>query len=159
MKQEELLQKIKELLQHSESEVVEWMFTVYGEVFREKVKYVADYISALSMEANDRGFEFAYLILGINEDTSALEGTPFMHGEENFDELKDLLYKRSRKVLTLQNVYRYVLENGRHVLLLEIPAAPQGMLVSSSGYCWQRRRPGLIPLERRLRDKIKHQAR
>ncbi|GHT81877.1 hypothetical protein FACS1894125_3520 [Actinomycetota bacterium] len=165
MNQEEILSKIAELLQHPESEVVEWKSTPKGHDHhghpdqKAQIDTVANYFSVLSIEANDRGEKFAYLILGINDKTRELEGTDFLNGEgvTGFDKFKQQLYRKSGEIHTVRNVFEYKLENGKHLLLIEIPAAPRGMLVGNNGHYYQRNGSELISLTEALRERIVEQ--
>jgi ATP-dependent DNA helicase RecG len=165
MSQEELLLKINDLLQHPESEVVEWKSSPKGhdqhghQDQKAQIDTIANYFSALSIEANDRGEKFAYLIIGVNDKTRDLEGTDFLKNEaaDGFDTLKKQLYRKSGEKHTVRNIYDLRLENGKHVLLIEIPAAPRGILIGNNGHYYQRNGSELISLTEALRERIAEQ--
>ena len=72
------------LIQHRESEVVEFKKAERSFDFDD----LGEYFSALSNEANLRGLDFAWLILGYDEKKNAIVGTSYKDGEQALNNLK-----------------------------------------------------------------------
>lgn len=122
-----MIEMLKNLLSlSSENEVVE---------FKEaKNQYDKDklgrYFSALSNEANLKGKPNAWLVLGVKNDKSVV-GTSI--NDNQINEYKAEMANHTSPKLSFANVHK-VSYQGLDVLLLEIPAAPQGTPVSWKGH-------------------------
>lgn len=126
-----MIEMLKNLLSlSSENEVVE---------FKEaKNQYDKDklgrYFSALSNEANLKGKPNAWLVLGVKNDKSVV-GTSI--NDNQINEYKAEMANHTSPKLSFANVHK-VSYQGLDVLLLEIPAAPQGTPVSWKGHRYGR---------------------
>jgi ATP-dependent DNA helicase RecG len=92
------------------------------------------YFSALSNEANLKGKPQAWLLFGVKNDKSIV-GTTI--NDTQINEYKAEMANHTSPKLSFVDVYR-VNYQGLDVLLLEIPAAPQGTAVSWKGHRYGR---------------------
>ena len=108
------------LIQHSESEVVEFKRAENSFDFDDLGKY----FSALSNEANLRGLEFAWLIFGYDEKKRAVVGTSFKDGEGALNKLKHDFSQHTTDGQTFREIAPIEVE-GKRVLMFKIPASPR----------------------------------
>ena len=92
------------------------------------------YFSALSNEANLKGKKQAWLLLGVKNDKSVV-GTKI--NDNQINEFKSETVNHTSPKLSFIEIHR-VKYNELAVLLLEIPAAPQGTPVSWKGHRYGR---------------------
>ncbi len=143
----EILDTLLELT--TENEVVE---------FKEaKTQYDKDklgqYFSALSNEANLKGLEYAWLVLGVKNDKSIV-GT--IINDAQLNDYKNELAQHTSPRLSFELVTR-IEKDGKQVILCKIPAAPQGQPVSWKGHYYGRDGESLGALHDTERDRIKIQ--
>lgn len=111
------------------------------------------YFSALSNEANLKGQPQAWLLLGVKDDKSVM-GTSI--NDNQINEYKAEMANHTSPKLSFVNVHK-VNYNGSDVLLLEIPAAPQGNPVSWKGFWYGRDGESLGALNINELDNIRNQ--
>lgn len=120
------------------------------------------YFSALSNEANLRGQQSAWFIMGISE-SKEIVGTSFKNGEKSL--LEKFKYKISQFVnnnMTFSDIielYPIVDNKNKRVLLFKIPAALNNTPTSWKNEYYARSGESLITLPQYKIDKIRHQER
>lgn len=132
--------QLSELLDTNENEVVEFKAAKTQYDF----KKLCEYFSALSNEANLKAKDCAWLVLGVNDDKHVV-GTQAYSNETFLDTLKKGVADRMTGRVTFTDIYEVAHPNGR-VLMLQIPAAPQGMPIAFDGHYYGRDGSSLGPL-------------
>ncbi len=141
MQPSNLKEKLYELLAlPHENEVVE--FKTAGSEF--SVEKLGQYFSALSNEANLKNFESGWLVLGISNDHKIV-GTRFSDHPKKLNELKRQISSKTNGQIGFTNLHELI-EEGRRILLFEIPAAPVGTPTSFSGHYYGREGESLVAL-------------
>ena len=102
------------------------------------------YFSALSNEACLKGLKHAWLVFGV-KDNQTVVGTQFRMAAKDLQSLKKEVADKTTNRLTFIEIHEVSHPDGR-VLLLEIPAAPQGLPVSWDGHYYGRDGESLGPL-------------
>ena len=102
------------------------------------------YFSALSNEACLKGLKHAWLVFGV-KDNQTVVGTQFRMAAKDLQSLKKEVADKTTNRLTFIEIHEVSHQDGR-VLLLEIPAAPQGLPVSWDGHYYGRDGESLGPL-------------
>ena len=143
----------KSLIKHSESEVVEFKKAENNFDFDDLGKY----FSALSNEANLRGFEFAWLIFGYDEKKHSIVGTTFKNGEGAINKLKHDFSQHSTDGQTFREIIPIEVE-GKRVLMFKIPASPRNIVMKWKGIAYGRDGESLKPLNQSKQDEIRHQT-
>ena len=143
----ELLDKLLAL--SVENEVVEFK---HAATQYDKNK-LGQYFSALSNEANLKGQENAWFILGVNNDRS-ITGTAINDAQLN--DYKNELSQHTNPRLSFDDTER-IEKGGKQVIICKIPPAPQGQPVSWKGHCYGRNGESLGALNDRERDLIRNQ--
>ena len=124
--------KLKELLQNSEMELLE---------FKEAksnydLKKLGKYFGALSNEANLLGKNEAWLIFGV-KDNKNIVGTNYRADAQSLQALKNEIANKTSSRITFKEIYEVAVEDKR-VILFEIPPAPLGLPVSFDGHYYYR---------------------
>ena len=133
MTQEQLQTLRASLISTWENEVVE--FKQAGKNY--PTEKIGEYFSALANEANLRGFEKAWLVFGIDNETRIVVGSEYRPEHDHLQSTKMQISQSSEPSVTFRNIHELHDPNGR-VVLFEIPAAPRGMPISWKGprdYC------------------------
>ncbi len=147
-------QQLQQLLDHfGENEVVEFKEAKTTFDFRKLGKY----FSALSNEANLKGLRCAWLVFGI-KDNQTVVGSQFRPNEKDLHSLKGEIANHTTNRLTFIEIYVVQHLQGR-VLLLQIPAAPQGIPVTFKGHYYGRDGEELGPLNLEEIERIRAQSR
>ena len=124
--------KLKELLQNSETELLEFKEAKENYDFKKLGKY----FSALSNESNLLGREGAWLIFGIKDDKTVV-GTNYRANSEALHGLKNEIANKMSNRITFKEIYEVMIEDKR-VILFQIPSAPVGLPVSFDGHYYGR---------------------
>jgi ATP-dependent DNA helicase RecG len=143
----ELLNKLLALT--TENEVVEFK-EAKNQYDKNKL---GQYFSALSNEANLKGSEYAWLVMGVKNDKSIV-GTTI--NDTQLNDYKNELAQHSSPRLSFELVTR-IEKDGKQVILCKIPSAPQGQPVSWKGHYYGRDGESLGALHDTERDRIKIQ--
>lgn len=154
MKAEDLQATLNQLLDGWENEVVEFK-QAGGDFDTDKI---GRYFSALSNEANLRGLERGWLVFGVENQTRAVVGTPYRTEPERLNGLKLQMAQGTEPTVTFREVHVWEGPPER-VVLLEIPAAPQGIPIAWKGHYYARAGESLVPLGLDKQDGIRAQAR
>ena len=141
---------LNKLLQLStETEVVEFK-EAKTQYDRDKL---GEYFSALSNEANLKGSEFAYIVLGVKNDKTIV-GTAISDAQLN--DYKNEMAQHTSPRLSFDETVR-VEKDGKNVIVCKIPAAPKGNPVSWKGHYYGRDGESLGALNQREYDLIRNQ--
>jgi len=122
MEPAELQQILDHLLTHWESETVE--FKEAGNDY--PTDRIGRYFSALANEANLEGAESAWLVFGVNDKTRDVVGTDYREEAERLQSLKQQVAQDAEPRISFRGIHELRAPQGR-VILLEIPASPQGI--------------------------------
>ncbi len=141
------------LIEHSENEVVE--FKKAERNF--DIDDLGKYFSALSNEANLRGVDFAWLVMGYHEPTHTIIGTSFKDSENELNKLKHDIGVNSTDKLTFRDIIPIFVE-GKRILMFKIPAAPRNIVVKWKGIAYGRNGESLVPLNESKSDEIRYQS-
>ena len=115
------------------------------------------YFSALSNEANLKGVSRAWLVFGVRDDHQVV-GSSFRGQHKELQSLKKEVADKTTQRLTFVDIHIVQHELGR-VLLLEIPAAPQGIPIAWEGHYYGRDGESLGPLSIEELERIRDQNR
>ena len=124
--------KLNELLQNSETEILEFKEAKTNYDFNK----IGKYFSALSNEANLFGKDEAWLILGIKDDKSIV-GTTYREDSIKLQNLKNEIANKTSNRITFKEIHEVQTDKGR-VVLFQIPSAPRGLPISWEGHYYGR---------------------
>ncbi len=141
------------LIARWEDEVVE--FKRAGDGF--STSEIGKYFSALSNEANLRDEEKAWLVFGVDDKSRAVVGTDYRPEAGRLQSLKMQISEGTEPSITLRDIHELQTAMGR-VLLMEIPAAPQGMPISWKGHWYARAGESLTHLGMDKLDELRGQV-
>ncbi len=141
------------LIARWEGEVVE--FKRAGDGF--STSDIGKYFSALSNEANLRDEEKAWLVFGVDNASRTVVGTDYRPEPERLHSLKMQISEGAEPSITLRDIHELQTPLGR-VLLLEIPAAPQGMPIAWKGHYYARAGESLTHLGLDKQDTLRGQV-
>lgn len=141
------------LTQHKENEVVEFKKAENNFDFDDLGKY----FSALSNEANLRGLDFAWLILGYDEKNHQLVGTSYKNGEGALNNMKHDFAQHTTDGQTFREIIPIEVE-GKRILMFKIPASPRNIVMKWKGIAYGRDGESLKPLNQSKQDEIRRQT-
>lgn len=141
------------LTQHKENEVVEFKKAENNFDFDDLGKY----FSALSNEANLRGLDFAWLILGYDEKKHQLVGTSYKNGEGALNNVKHDFAQHTTDGQTFREIIPIEVE-GKRILMFKIPASPRNIVMKWKGIAYGRDGESLKPLNQSKQDEIRRQT-
>jgi ATP-dependent DNA helicase RecG len=155
MTESQLIDKLTELRSlPAETEVVEFKEAKNGFDFTKLGKY----FSALCNEANLKGKKDAWLVFGVENSHRNIVGSLFRNNNRPFlDSLKGEIANKTTNRITFIEIYELNLPEGR-VVMLQIPAAPQGLPVSFEGHYYGRDGEELSPLNLEELERIRRQS-
>ena len=155
MTPDELRHKLRELMDMpAEVEWVEFKEAKNNIHFDDLGKY----FSAISNEANLKGLEFGWLILGItNTPPRKIVGTWYRQNRPDLDSLKKEIADQTDNRLTFEEIHEIVYHEGR-VLMFQIPAALQGVPTSWKGHYYGREGESQAALSLNKMEQIRGQA-
>ena len=134
------------------TEVVE--FKQPGKSF--DIEQFGRYFSALSNEANLRGHEAAWLVLGANDEKE--QGFHFSANPTSITTFKDEIAAKVGSHLTLRQIYPLPIAEGKGILFFEIPPARLGIPTAWAGCCYTRNGEKLEALSFDKLETIRAQA-
>lgn len=152
IKPHDLRAVLARLIDAWESEVVE--FKRGTENFL--VNQLGKYFSALANEANLRGAERAWLVLGVDDNTREVIGTKYKNNTDNLQADKGRVHDGTGG-FTFREIHVLQHPNGR-VIMYEIPAAPRGIPISWNGYWHGRAGDNLVALNPEKLEQIRSQS-
>ena len=138
------------LIQHKESEVVEFKKAENNFDFDDLGKY----FSALSNEANLRGFPFAWLVFGYDEKKHEIVSTSYKDGEGALNKVKQDLTNNMSDGQT----FREIIPDGKRILMFKIPASTRNIVMKWKGIAYGRDGESLKPLNQSKQDEIRNQT-
>jgi len=139
------------LITHVEQEVIEYK-TAENQFDTNKL---GKYLSALSNEANLREHDFAWIVMGVNNERHVV-GTQFLMDETKRQLLKHDISANSTGGLTFREIVPIEID-GKRVLLFKIPAAPRNIVTKWKGIAYGRSGESLEPLSQDKYDAIRMQ--
>lgn len=146
----QLKEKITCLIKEFESEVVEFKEAKTNYSFNE----IGKYFSALSNEANIRGFQEAWLVFGISDDKK-FTGTEFRK-QGGLKNLKKELVNGTNERLTFLEIYEVNMHKCR-IIAFQIPPAIRGIPTTWQGAAYAREHESVCPLPMNKVDLIRSQ--
>ncbi len=117
---------------------------------------IGRYVSALCNEANLAGSDTAWLVFGVRNKTREVVGTSYRAEPERLNSLKLQVFDGCVPNFSLRGIRVVEHPQGR-VVMLEIPAAPQGMPISWKGFHYARAGESLVPMPTEKIDAIRNQ--
>ncbi len=146
---------LQRLLTHDyETEVLEFKEAKNDYSFQK----IGKYFSALANEANLLGKPGAWLIFGIRDRDKAIVGSRYRTNPAKLHSLKKEVADKTNNRVTFKDIFELETEHGR-VVLLQIPAAPQGIPVSWEGSWYGRDGESLAKLNIEEIERIRQQGR
>lgn len=118
---------------------------------------IGRYFSAMANEANLRSEDGAWLVFGVDNATRTVVGTDYRPEAERLQSLKIQISSDTEPSITLRDIHELHTAQGR-VLLLEIPAAPQGMPIAWKGHYYARAGESLTHLGLDKLDELRGQV-
>jgi ATP-dependent DNA helicase RecG len=118
---------------------------------------IGRYFSAMANEANLRSEDGAWLVFGVDNATRTVMGTDYRLEAERLQSLKIQISSDTEPSITLRDIHELHTAQGR-VLLLEIPAAPQGMPIAWKGHYYARAGESLTHLGLDKLDELRGQV-
>lgn len=149
----EYINTFTNLIQHKESEVVEFKKAENNFDFDDLGKY----FSALSNEANLRGLDFAWLIFGYDEKKHEIVGTSYKNGEGALNNLKHDFSQHTTDGQTFREIIPIEVD-GKRILMFKIPASPRNIVMKWKGIAYGRDGESLKPLNQSKQDEIRRQT-
>lgn len=149
----EFIDIFRDLISHKESEIIEFKKAENNFDFDDLGKY----FSALSNEANLRGFDFAWMIFGYDEKRHEIVGTSYKNGEGSLNKLKHDFSQHTTDGQTFREIIPIEVE-GKRVLMFKIPASPRNIVMKWKGIAYGRDGESLKPLNEAKHDEIPHQT-
>lgn len=140
------------LWQHEENEVVEFKKAGNSYDFEKLGKY----FSALSNEANLRGVDFAWMIMGVWDKMHTIEGTSYLDSEVLRNKMKQDISYHTTDNQTFREIMPIEVE-GKRVLIMKIPATPRNIVMKWKGIAYGRNGESLEPLNQQKQDEIRQQ--
>lgn len=140
------------LWQHEENEVVEFKKASNSYDFEKLGKY----FSALSNEANLRGVDFAWMVMGVWDKTHTIEGTSYLDSETLRNKIKQDISYHTTDNQTFREIMPIEVE-GKRVLVMKIPATPRNIVMKWKGIAYGRNGESLEPLNQQKEDEIRQQ--
>ena len=139
------------LITHVEQEVIEFK-TAENQYDTNKL---GKYFSALSNEANLRERDFAWILMGVNNERQAV-GTNYLFNETKCQLLKHDIASNTSGGLTFRDIVAIEV-HGKRVLVFKIPAAPRNTVIKWKGIAYGRNGESLEPLSQDKYDAIRYQ--
>jgi len=141
---------LRDLLEKPENEVVE--FKLAWKDYDSDSLY--KYISALANEANLKGKDASFMILGVEPKNHTVSGTEYRDDSEiRLQSIKHQVYQACKHSV---NVFEIV-QDWKRVILFEIPPALRGKPVDANWHYWAREGESLVALSDVKRDEIRNQ--
>ena len=118
---------------------------------------IGQYFSALSNEANLRGFERAWFVFGVHDRTRAIVGSDYRPEPDRLQSLKMQMAESTEPSITFRNISE-IRDLDRRVILFEIPSAPRGIPIAWKGHYYARAGESLTHLGLDKQDEIRKQT-
>lgn len=119
---------------------------------------IGKYFSALANEANLRGRDSGWLVFGVDNKSRKVIGTAYRENRERLHSLKKQIADGSEPSTTFREIHELTTDEGKRVVLLEVPPAPRGMPIGWNGHFYARSNESLGPLSIAKLDEIRAQG-
>ncbi|MEA3547700.1 MAG: putative DNA binding domain-containing protein [Thermodesulfobacteriota bacterium] len=119
---------------------------------------IGKYFSALANEANLSGKKEAWLVFGVRDKDKAIVGSRYRTNSAKLHSLKKEIADKTTNRITFKDIFELETGQGR-VVLLQIPAAPQGIPLSWEGSWYGRDGESLVKLNIEELERIRQQGR
>lgn len=149
----ELQETLEKLIESWEGECVE--FKEANDNF--PTSSFAKYFSALANEANLRGIQSAWFVLGVS-DRREVTGTSFRLERTRLDSLKHQVAQETDPQTSFREIHEHFTPTEKRVLLFEIPPAPRGIPIACNGHYFAREGSSLAALSLAKQDEIRSQS-
>ena len=113
----------------AENEIIEFKEAKNSYSFEKLGKY----FSALSNEANLKGRSCAWIIFGVENTKHRIVGSNYRNQRKDLDSLKKEIGDKTTQHISFVEIYEVFNREGR-AIMFQIPAAPQGILLISTGF-------------------------
>lgn len=154
MNQEDLKQKLDELIAGWENEVVE--FKEANDNF--STSDIGKYFSALANEANLRTRESGWLVFGVRNQSRTVVGTTYREDREHLHSIKKQIADGADPSTSFREVHVLTTTGGMRVVLFEVPPAPRGIPIGWNGHYYARDHESLAALSMAKLDEIRGQT-
>ena len=144
---------LAELIDRWENEVIE--FKAVGDSY--STSNIGRYFSALANEANLRGFDRAWLVFGVDDQSRRVVGSDYRPDPGRLQGLKHQLAEGTQPSMTVRDIHELSVD-GQRVLLFEVPAAPLGIPIAWQGHYYARSGESLSSLGLDKLDAIRAQT-
>ncbi len=148
--EQKLIEKIREMIEDFEDEVVEFKEARSNYSFKD----IGKYFSALGNEANIRDKKEAWLIFGVDNDKNIV-GSEYRK-EGSLQNLKKEIVGGTNERLTFMEIYELYID-GRRVVAFQIPPAMRGIPTTWNGAAYAREGEHVSPLPIDKMDLIRSQ--
>lgn len=113
----ELIEILNNLMDHSETEIVE---------FKEAkmsfdIKELGQYFSAISNEANLKNKQYGWIVFGVADKSHQFVNTNYCNSEKSLNEVKRKIYESTNDMSFIE-IYPLIIEEKR-ILMFQVPAA------------------------------------
>lgn len=95
------------------------------------------YFSALSNEANLKGQECGWFVMGVKDEPREVVGTTYRPNRPSLDSLKQEVANQTTNRITFEEIYELTTPEGR-VLMFQIPPALRGVPTAWKGHYYGR---------------------
>jgi ATP-dependent DNA helicase RecG len=115
------------------------------------------YFSAIANEANLKGRDYGWLIFGVEDKQRAIVGSQYRRDRAKLESLKQEVANHTTGQLTFLEIFELDVA-GQRVVMLQIPAAPQGMPIAWQGFYYGRDGESLGALNLDELERIRRQV-
>lgn len=115
------------------------------------------YFSAIANEANLKGRDYGWLIFGVEDKQRTIVGSQYRRDRAKLESLKQEVANHTTGQLTFLEIFELDVA-GQRVVMLQIPAAPQGMPIAWQGFYYGRDGESLGALNLDELERIRRQV-
>ena len=115
------------------------------------------YFSAIANEANLKGRDYGWLIFGVEDKQRTIVGSQYRRDRAKLESLKQEVANHTTGQLTFLEIFELDVD-GQRVVMLQIPAAPQGMPIAWQGFYYGRDGESLGALNLDELERIRRQV-
>lgn len=115
------------------------------------------YFSAISNEANLKQKEYGWLIFGVEDKKHQIVGTQYRSTPKSLESVKGEISRKTTEQISFIEIYE-LKQEGKRVLMFQIPAAPKGIPIAFGGHYYARNGEGLVPLHIEKIERIRKQS-
>ena len=115
------------------------------------------YFSAISNEANLKQKEYGWLIFGVEDKKHQIVGTQYRSTPKSLESVKGEISRKTTEQISFIEIYE-LQQEGKRVLMFQIPAAPKGIPIAFGGHYYARNGEGLVPLHIEKIERIRKQS-